>query len=104
MGLESTVNQGLLGIGGMRPCDRNIAAAPPYLWEATLLLLCSQEETDHPQQLQVGRGHLDPAQRLVEKVDGQVQGVRLETHHVLVGEATRLHLEGRTTLIKTEKI
>lgn len=98
------VNQGLHGIGGMRPCDRKLAAAPPYLWEATLLLLCSQEETDHPQQLQVGRGHLDPAQRLVEKVDGQVQGVRLETHHVLVGEATRLHLEGRTTLIKTEKI
>lgn len=65
------------------------AAAPPYLWEATLLLLGSQEEADHAQQLQVGRGHLDPAQRLVEQVDGQVQGVRLETHHVLVGETTR---------------
>lgn len=65
-----------------------------YLWEATFLLLSSQEETHHPQQLQVGRGHLDPAQRLVEKVDGQVEGVRLEAHHVLEGgKNTRLHSE-----------
>lgn len=78
-------------------CDREAcggeraAAALVHLWETTFLLLGSQEEADHPQQLQVGRGHLDPAQRLVEKVDGQVEGVCLETHHVLVGER-HIHL------------
>lgn len=54
-----------------------------YLGEKRLLLLCSEEEANHPQQLQVGCGHLHLTQAAVEKVDGQVEGLRLERHHVL---------------------
>lgn len=71
-----------------------------YLWEATLLLLGRQEEADHPQQLQVAGGHLHLAQRLVEQVDGQVEGVGLETHDVLV-DKTNAHSEGPTQPIQS---
>lgn len=73
-----------------------LQAARVYLWEATLLLLGGQEETDHPQQLQVGSAHLHLAQRLVEKVDGQVEGVRLETQDVLEGKHIREDQQNHT--------
>lgn len=41
-----------------------------YLREETLLLLCSKEEANHPEELQVGCGHFDLMQGAVEKVYG----------------------------------
>lgn len=56
-----------------------------YLREETLLLLCSQEEADHAEELQVGGGHLDLTQGAVEKVYGQIEGLCLEMDNLLVG-------------------
>lgn len=56
-----------------------------YLREETLFLFCSQEETNHAKQLQVGCGHLDLTQGTVEEVYSQIEGFCLKMHHVLVG-------------------
>ncbi len=60
-------------------------AEPAYLREETLFLLCSKEEANHAEELQVGCGHLDLTQGAVEEVYGQIEGLFLKMQHLLVG-------------------
>lgn len=56
-----------------------------YLREETLFLLCSKEEANHAEELQVGRVHLDLTQGAVEEVYGQIEGLCLKMQHLLAG-------------------
>lgn len=60
-------------------------AEPAYLREETLFLLCSKEEANHAEELQVDCGHLELTQGAVDEVYGQVEGLFLKMHHLLVG-------------------
>lgn len=54
-----------------------------YLRQEALFLFCSKEEANHPEELQVGCGHLDLLQGAVEEVHGQIEGLSLKLHHLL---------------------